>query len=100
MYITIKIFSKINLKSKKNKCKLNLIFFYSQTIFLNPYLFELLTKFCFDIQKNGSRVLYVSKNQGDTFSAAQLKMISDDEFYAIIDISEEQVMIHVDGSGG
>jgi len=49
--------------------------------------------------KNGSRVLYVSKNQGDTFSAAQLKMISDDEFYAIIDISEEQVMIHVDGSG-
>ena len=42
----------------------------------------------------------MSKNQGDTFSAAQLKMISDDEFYAIIDISEEQVMIHVDGSGG
>ena len=44
--------------------------------------------------------MYVSKNQGDTFSAAQLKMISNEEFYAIIDMSEEQVMIHVDDPGG
>jgi len=49
--------------------------------------------------QNGSRVMYVSKNQGDTFSAAQLKMISNEEFYAIIDMSEEQVMIHVDDPG-
>jgi len=49
--------------------------------------------------KNGSRVLYTSKNQGHAWNAAQVPMIAKDEFYSLLDMSEEMVFLHVDKKG-
>ena len=51
-------------------------------------------------QRNGSRVLHVSKNEGHAWNAAQLPMIGKEEFYSLLDMSEEMVFVHVDTPGG
>ena len=55
---------------------------------------------CFYLQKNGSRVLHVSKNEGHAWNAAQLPMIGKQEFYSLLDMSEDMVFVHVDTPGG
>ncbi len=55
---------------------------------------------CWLLQKNGSRVLYVSKNQGHAWNAAQLPMIGKEQFYSFLDLSEDMVFLHVDQPGG
>ncbi|XP_078482964.1 sortilin isoform X2 [Ciona intestinalis] len=49
--------------------------------------------------KNGSRVMHVSKNHGDSWDAAQLPLINRKQFYSLLDMSEDMVFIHVDVQG-
>jgi len=44
--------------------------------------------------------LHVSKNEGHAWNAAQLPMIGKDEFYSLLDMSEDMVFVHVDTPGG
>nr|CAB3266478.1 sortilin-like [Phallusia mammillata] len=48
---------------------------------------------------NGSRVMHISKDQGQTWNAAQLPLINPDQFYSILDMSESMVFVHVDAAG-
>ena len=45
-------------------------------------------------------MLHVSKNEGHIWNAAQLPMIGREEFYSLLDMSEDMVFVHVDTPGG
>jgi len=49
--------------------------------------------------KNGSRILYVSKSQGNAWNSAQVPMVGKDEFYSLLDMSEDMIFLHVDVPG-
>lgn len=68
----------------------------AHSFLVNKHFLLLSAQFC---GKNGSRVLYVSKNQGHAWNAAQLPMIGDDQFYSFLDLSEDMVFLHVDKPG-
>jgi len=44
--------------------------------------------------------MHVSKDRGKTFNAAQLPLINPEQFYSILDMSEDMVFVHVDRPGG
>ncbi|XP_076824806.1 sortilin-like isoform X1 [Clavelina lepadiformis] len=46
--------------------------------------------------KNTSRVMHVSKNEGHAWNAAQLPLINPEQFYSILDMTEDMVFVHVD----
>ena len=54
----------------------------------------------FFFQKNNSLVLQVSTNQGRTFKSAQVPVVSKNQFYSVLDMSEDMIFIHVDIAGG
>ncbi|XP_039270860.2 sortilin-like [Styela clava] len=52
------------------------------------------------LSHNGSRVMHVSKDKGVTWDAAQIPLINKQQFYSLLDMSEDMVFVHVDADGG
>ncbi|XP_065066898.1 sortilin-like [Rhopilema esculentum] len=47
-------------------------------------------------KKAGLRVMHVSKNNGDVFHRVHVPEVTPERFYAILDMSEGQIFLHVD----
>ena len=45
------------------------------------------------------RIMHVSTDHGDNFRAVQLPAISSEQFYSILDASENMIFMHVDDEG-
>ncbi|XP_067110380.1 sortilin [Osmerus mordax] len=48
---------------------------------------------------NSPRVIYVSSDQGERFSRAQLPSASTEQFYSVLDGDEDMIFMHVDNPG-
>ncbi|XP_022099300.1 sortilin-like [Acanthaster planci] len=51
-------------------------------------------------KKNEERVLYVSKDDGETWNPTQLPVITINQFFSVLDMNEGMLFIHVDDEGG
>lgn len=51
------------------------------------------------LNHNGSRVMHVSKDGGSNWDAAQIPLINRQQFYSLLDMTEQMVFVHVDSFG-
>ncbi|KAM9343701.1 sortilin 1b [Pholidichthys leucotaenia] len=73
-----------------------------KTIATKVYSFALGGSFLFASVMSGKgnlRMIYVSKNQGDTWNKAQLPAVNHEQFYSILAANDEMVFMHVDEPG-
>ncbi|XP_038073484.1 sortilin-like [Patiria miniata] len=70
---------------------------------MNVYSFGVQGKFVFAAVDGGKgdngRILYVSKDDGKTWSPTQLPVVTSDRFFSVLDMNEGMLFMHVDDEG-